>query len=263
VKALTKTIIILGIVYCLICTGVYFFQEKLIFFPRHLAKDFKYYFDTDFNEVNIPAKSGNVLNGLHFSVDSTKGIIIYFHGNAGNLESWGSVWEDFIPDKYDVFVYDYAGYGKSQGKMSEENLFSDAQSIYDYCREKYAEDKIILYGRSIGTGVAAYVASKNNPGQLILESPYFSMVDLCSKLYPFLPSFILRYPLRTDIYLPEVECPVTIFHGTDDEVIYPGSSEKLRPLLKHGDNLYFINGGHHNDLNHFQMYRELLSKTLQ
>jgi fermentation-respiration switch protein FrsA (DUF1100 family) len=261
-KALKKIIIVLVIAYCLICAGVYFFQEKLLFIPQPLPQDYKFNFNTEFADLNIPSTSGNVLNVLYFPAGSPKGVVAYFHGNAGNIASWGSVWDDFIPKGYDLLVIDYAGYGKSTGKMSEENLFSDAQSVYDYCRRKFPEDKIILYGRSIGTGIVTYVASKNHPQQLILESPYFSMVDLGSKLYPFLPSFILRYPLRTDLYLPEVKCPVTIFHGTEDEIVYPGSSEKLKSLLKKGDNVYFIDGAHHNDLKHFEMYRELLSRTL-
>jgi fermentation-respiration switch protein FrsA (DUF1100 family) len=263
VKVIRRILIVLGIAYCIICIGVYFLQENLLFFPKQLADDHTYNFNSAFTEINIPAESGNVLNALLFTSDSTKGIVIYFHGNAGNLESWGSVSDDFISVKYNVLVFDYAGYGKSHGKMSEENLFKDAQSVYDYCRKKYSEDKIILYGRSIGTGIAAYVASKNHPAQLFLEAPYFSMVDLSSKLYPFLPSFILRYPLRTDLFLPKVKCPVTIFHGTEDEVIYPGSSVKLKPMLKNGDELFFIEGGHHNDLKNFESYHELLSQRLK
>lgn len=258
-----KIILIACVIYVLLCTAVYFLQENLLFFPRHLANDYAYNFDAAFSEVNIPSSSGNVLNGLHFKTDSAKGIVIYFHGNAGNLATWGSVWENFIPEKYDLLIFDYAGYGKSTGEMSEENLFKDAQSVYDFCKKNYSEDKIILYGSSIGTGIAAHVASENHPEQLILEAPYFSMVDLSSNLYPFLPSFILRYPLRTDLYLPKVKCPVTIFHGTEDEVIYSGSSEKLRPLLKKGDEIYFIPGGHHNDLKHFQEYKALLSQRLR
>jgi fermentation-respiration switch protein FrsA (DUF1100 family) len=89
------------------------------------------------------------------------------------------------------------------------------------------------------------------------------MVDLSSRLYPFLPSIILRYPLRTDLYLPQVKCPITIFHGIEDEIIYSGSSQKLKHLLKKGDEVYFIERGHHNDLKNFQLFRSLLSQKLK
>ena len=262
-KKVRNVLFTIVVVYSILCVAVYFLQEKLMFFPERLSKSYDYDFNSDFSEFNIQSASGNVLNALHFKTDSAKGIVIYFHGNAGSLASWGTVSDDFISNHYDLLIFDYPGYGKSTGKMSEENLFLDAQSVYDFCREKFSENRIVLYGRSIGTGIAAYLASGNHPGQLILEAPYYSMVDLSSRLYPFLPSFILRYPLRTDLFLEKVDCPVTIIHGTEDEVIYPESSEKLKPLLTKEDEVHYINGGHHNDLNRFQSYKDILSLKLK
>ncbi len=262
-KILRRLSLILLIVYIILCGGVYVFQEKLLFFPQQLSNDFQFKFEHALEEINIESPSGNRLNGLFFRADSAKGIVVYFHGNGGSLDSWGSVSDDFLPLHYSLLITDYAGYGKSKGEISERNLFTDAHAVYDYVKSKYPEDEIIIYGRSIGTGIAAHLAMESRPRELILEAPYYSMKDLSSHIYPFLPSFILRYPLRTDQFLPRITCPVTIFHGTDDEVIYAESSSKLKTLLKPGDQLYFINGGHHNDLKFFDEYRNLLSKTLQ
>jgi uncharacterized protein len=246
-----------------ICAGVYFFQEKLLFFPQRLPADYRYHFDSPFEEINIKSASGNYLNALYFPADSVQGLVIYFHGNAGSLDSWGTVSADFLRNNYSFLIADYPGYGKSTGKISEENLYKDAQAVYDFGKMKFDEEKIIVYGRSIGTGVAARLASENNPQKLLLEAPYFSMADLSSKLYPFLPSFLLRYPLRTDLYVTKVNCDVVIFHGSEDEVIYTGSSFKLKSHFKSADKLFIIAGGHHNDLKHFQEYQRLLSQTLQ
>ncbi|CAN5668983.1 alpha/beta hydrolase [soil metagenome] len=261
-KIIKRLILFILIFYGIICIGVYYFQEKLLFFPQKLTDDFQFQFTNSFEEVNIESPTGSLVNGLFFSADSSKGIIVYFHGNSGSLESWGSVYEDFLPLYYSLLIIDYAGYGKSKGELSEENLFKDAQAVYDFAKSRYSEDKIIIYGRSIGTGIAAHLASKNMPKHLVLEAPYFSMKDLSTHIYPFLPSFLLRYLLRTDLFFPQVKCNVTIFHGTDDEVIYPESSAKLRELFKPGDRLFFIKGGHHNDLKNMDEYRDILLKTL-
>jgi len=262
-RFLKRAFIVLLMIYGFICISVYIFQEKLLFFPEKLSDDYTFQFYSDFTEQNIKSTSGNILNGLLFTADSAKGLVVYFHGNGGSLERWGTVSEEIVPRHYELLIIDYPGYGKSKGKMSEENLYADAQSVYDFAKTKFGEDKITVYGRSIGTGIAAHLASENSPHRLILEAPYYSMNDLSSRLYPFLPSFILRYPLRTDLFLPKVKCPVTVFHGSDDEIIYEGSSEKLKPLLKHDDKVFIIAGGHHNDLKLFDEFQNQLSKTLQ
>lgn len=262
-KILTRLAITAVIIYCGICMAVYFFQEKLLFIPQKLPAAFVFKSENNFTEETIPSKTGNKLNCLFFPADASKGLIVYLHGNGGSLERWSGVASDFLPLHYDLLIYDYAGYGKSTGDFSEENLFLDAQAVYDFAKQKTSEDRIVIYGRSLGTGIGAHLASQNNPEKLILEAPYYSMVDLSKHLYPFLPSFLLRYPLRTDLFIQHVRCPVTIFHGTEDEIIYTASSEKLRTLFKPGDQLIEIAGGHHNDLKHFAAYRQAISSILQ
>lgn len=171
-----------------------------MFFPEKIPADYVFQFVEPHEEINIESINGNVINCLLFKAENSKGIILYFHGNAGSIRSWGSVAADFLPLQYDVCVSDYPGYGKSKGKISETSLFNDAQSVYNEFKKHYNESEIIIYGRSIGTGIAAHLASENNPQKLILESPYYSMKDFSRHLYPFLPAFLLRYPLRTDLY---------------------------------------------------------------
>ena len=262
-RILKRIVVSLFVLYGTMCLAVYLFQEKLIFFPAKLPMSYQYRFDYPFKEWNLSSKTGSRLNALHFNNDSAKGLILYFHGNAGSLESWGRVSDDFIPEGYDVLIVDYAGFGKSTGKLSEENIFEDAQTVYDFAKSRYPEGGIILYGRSLGSGVAAQLASQNNPSALILESPFFSMKDVSQRHYPFLPSFLLRYPFRTDLFFPQIKCPVTILHGTDDEVIYFESSLKLKALFKSGDTLYVVKGGHHNDLGSFPEYKIYLSEILR
>ena len=262
-KIFRRVLIALAILYFILCMSACFLQEKLLFFPEKLSADYKFQFDYPFEERNLGCTTGDTLNELFFKTDSAKGTVVYFHGNAGSLRTWGTVAERFLRNKYDVLIIDDANYGKSKGHFSEKNFFSDAQAVFDDVKKNTDESKIIVYGRSLGTGIATYVASENHPQKLILESPYYSVKDVAHHTYPFLPTFILKYPFRTDIYIQKVQCPIYIFHGTDDEVVYYDSSIKLKNYFKSSDTLFTIQGGHHNDLNKFEAYKTNLNKILE
>jgi uncharacterized protein len=238
-------------------------QEKMLFHPHKLDPGHRYLFDVPFEEINYQTADKVSINALHFKTPGSRGVVFYLHGNAGALDSWGNVAGAFTSHGYDVLIIDYRGFGKSTGKMSEKGLYSDAQFIYNKLKEKYAEDKIVVYGRSIGTGIASYIAAHNAPGKLILETPYYNLRDLVKSLYPIAPAFLLRYSFKTNEYLPKVKCPVYVFHGTEDEVIYYGSSIKLRKFFKPGDTLFTIQGGRHNNLSAFEDYHNALKQALQ
>ena len=257
-KAIVGIVIVIIIVFLL--GGC--LQEKLIFHPEKLPSDYKFSFPAVFEEVNYEPEKGVTINALHFKASGSKGVVFYLHGNAGSLRSWGSIGENAVNMGYDFLVFDYRGFGKSTGRISEKALYSDAQFIYNKLKEKYGEDKITVYGRSIGTGIAAYVAAHNSPRQLILETPYYNMKDLVKSLYPVAPGFILRYDFTTDKFLQKTKAPVYIFHGTDDEIIYYGSSEKLKKHFKPGDTLITVPGGTHNNLYKYPEFREGLKKIL-
>lgn len=241
----------------------YSLQEKMIFFPVKLPDNFQYSFARPFSEVNFFPEKEVKINALWFKNEKPQGVIFYLHGNAGSLRTWGDVSEYFLPYNYDVVIIDYRGYGKSRGKMSEENLYKDAQYVYDSLKTQYREENIVVYGRSIGTGMASYIASVNKPGRLILETPYYNFTDLVKKLYPIAPAFILKYKFPTDENLPKVSCPVLLMHGTQDEVVYYESSLKLKALFKEEDELVTIEGGMHNNLAMYKEFHDALSRVLK
>ncbi len=249
-------------VYILIAFLFYYFQESQIFFPETLPQEFVFKYENRFEEFNFEPETGVKISALLFQTDDPEGIVYYFHGNAGSLRDWGEVADEFLFLGYDVMIYDYRGYGKSSGKMSEASLYSDGLYLYNEIMKKYPEEKIILYGRSLGTAVAAYIASVKKPFRLILESPFFSGPDIARHYFPWLPSFLLNYKFRNDLYLQKTECPVSIFHGTEDEIIYFGSSIKLEKKFKPGDKLFRIEGGKHNDLQNFEEYQTRLKEIL-
>ena len=247
----------------MLSAGIYVFQNKIIFFPEELMPNYDFQFDHEFEEVDYKAPDGVRINALHFKVNEPKGIVFYSHGNAGSLRTWGLVADLFLRHGYDLLIYDYRGYGKSGGKITEALLYNDAFMIYEALLKSYNEEDIIVYGRSIGTGVASKVALEYNPGHLILESPYYNLPDLAKKIFPFIPAGMIRYKLRNDQRVGEISAPITIFHGTFDEVIYFGSSMKLEKLLREKDQMIPIVGGHHNDLANFDLYHKKIGEILQ
>ncbi len=250
--------------YILLFFAIYAFQEILIFKPLRLPDDHRFEFEHDFEELDLYPEAGVRLNALHFRTENPKGVILYFHGNAGSLKEWGWVSDLFVDLGYDLFIYDYRGFGKSRGEKSEKALFSDAEYIYKHLKEQYNEADITLYGRSLGTGIAARLAARNDPQRLILETPYYSFIDLADHHFPWIPhSWLLNYPIQTNKFIRHVRCPVYIFHGDQDRIVYYHSSVKLKKHLKPGDRLFTIKGGRHNDLEGFPEYHRRLREVLE
>ena len=239
-------------------------QESFLFLPDKLPVDYVYTFDHPFEERFIQVDKKTKLNGLLFKADSSKGVVFYLHGNSGALDKWGEIASVYLKNNYDFFVLDYRGYGKSEGQISsEKQLFSDIQIVYDSLKKEYPEDKIVVIGYSIGSGPATHLASTNKPRLLILQAPYYSMVDLAHQYVKILPSFIIRYKLRTDEYIKKVVCPVILFHGKQDEVIYYDSSLKLEKLFKSGDKLFSLDPQYHSGMNENLVYQKELNILLR
>jgi len=258
-----NTLLLLFLVYIALCVILFFFQEKLIFFPEKLKRDHKFSFQGKFEELNFQTPDNKLLSGVLFKSDSSKGLIFYLHGNAGSVNSWAEVAPTYTNLNHDVFILDYRGYGKSESSIkSQEEFFQDVQIAYDSLKNRYEEDKIVVLGFSIGSGPATKLASTNNPKLLILEAPYFSLVDMMRNRFRIFPPFLLKYKFRTDEFIKECKMPIVIFHGDRDEVIYYGSSLKLRRLLKETDTLITLKGQGHNGIAENLDYKSELHRIL-
>jgi fermentation-respiration switch protein FrsA (DUF1100 family) len=259
-KRKTKIIGISGgtvlFLYLVVAGCFYFFQDRFVFQPEYLSKNFKFVFNQNFEEYSIQTKDHNTLNALYFTTDQpSKGLILYFHGNAGNLKKWGRYAVDFTSLGYDVFMADYRGYGKSTGKPSEEVLYQDAQEILDWTKANLKYDKLVIYGRSLGSAVASHLSMTANPALLILETPF----EKLSGVIYYLPS---NYDFPNNQFLPKVRCKKLFIHGTDDWIVPLASAAKLKPFLNEGDRFVFIEGGGHNNLREFKKYHETLREAL-
>ncbi len=241
----------------MIGASLYFLQEKLLFLPTTLPQDYTYQFEYPFEEVFLNTSEAAVINAIHFKAEHPKGVILYFHGNAGDLSRWGTIAEFFVANHYDVFIMDYRTYGKSTGALSEQAFYNDAQYCYDYLLKQYSESDITLYGRSLGTGIATYLASKHQPKQLILETPYYSILDVAKQRFPIFPiKPLLKYKFPSNEFIKNVECSITIFHGTDDSVVPYSSAKKLYAAVpEHDIEFITIKNGEHNNLIDFNDYK--------
>jgi alpha-beta hydrolase superfamily lysophospholipase len=168
----------------LLCVTLYFFQEKLIFFPTKLEQSYVFDFEKLHQEITIPTKDNINLHGVLFHAKKLetsnsitkkdKKLIFYLHGNVGQAQFWGDLADVYTDLGYDLFILDYRGYGKSEGKIhSQKQFFDDVQTAYDFVRKnkEYKEENIIIVGYSVGTASAAMLSSQNNPKALILQAP--------------------------------------------------------------------------------------------
>lgn len=254
--------IILGIL--VLTVVVYFVQDKFIFKPEKLSADFQFKYDAPFRELFFEPEQNVRINGLHFHREKPKGLILYFHGNTRSIKGWAKYAKDFYRYDYDVVLIDYRGFGKSTGKRSEKDMLADTQFVYNTLLQEYPEHHIIVYGRSIGSGFAAKIASDNKPRYLILDAPYYNFTKVVERFLPILPiRFVLRYQLRTDKWIRHINCHAYIIHGTKDWLIPIRHSENLQKINPRKITLIRIHGGGHNNLPSFPEYHNFVRDILQ
>lgn len=258
------TIVIL-IAYVLISVGLYYLQDYFLFKPEKLPQDFQFYYENqDIEEHNLETRDGAVINGLLFKPKGeSKGVVLYLKGNSKSIKGWGKFAVDFTRHNYNVLMVDYRGFGKSTGKRSQKAIKRDLQEVYNKLKEHTTEDRIILYGRSLGSGFASKLASMNHPQKLILDAPYYSLTKVTARYAPFMPlSILIKYPLPTYKWLKYVQCPIHIIHGTNDNLIPYKTSVKLAKIKPKLTKLHTVIGGGHKNLNNFESYHKMIRDIL-
>ncbi|MEN2400679.1 alpha/beta fold hydrolase [Flavobacterium sp. MC2016-06] len=252
------------VIYGLIVSYVYFNQVGMVFQSAALPKNYQFEYHHQFEELNIKSFDGVKLNGLLFKAEKSKGLVFYLHGNAGTLENWGKIAGVYTNLGYDIFILDYRSFGKSEGQIeNEEQLNKDVVAVYKTLCKRYPENKIIIAGYSIGSGLAAILASENKPKALILQSPYYSFTELSSSRVPFFPNFMKKFRLDTFEYLPKIKAPIYIFHGSDDQLIPYNNSVRLSELLKSKGHFYTLKGQGHIGMNENEDFQKQLKIILE
>jgi pimeloyl-ACP methyl ester carboxylesterase len=258
----TKLIIF---VYFALGIAFFFLQDYLLFHPAPVQKNIPYGFSFPFREFNIPYDQQHNLNIIQFKTEEAlvRGVVLYFHGNKGNISAYAKYTPAFTSHGYELWMMDYPGFGKSTGKFTDEQVYAYSLQCYKLARTRFEPNQIIIYGKSLGTGVGAQLASIRDCKRLILETPYFNMETMVGHFLPIFPiGLLLRYHFSTAESIPRVTAPITIFHGTNDLLIPYRNAQRLVPLLKPGDEFISINKGSHNDLNDFPLFRTKLDSLL-
>ena len=247
--------------YAILCVGLYFFQEKIILYPDKLPKDYVF---REGEEVELEVASGIALNCLWLKEPPSNGVILYLHGNKGSNRRCLRQAQNMAGHGYDIFMPDYRGYGKSGGSaQSDKQLYADMQKVYDFLKKHYDEDKIVVVGYSLGTGMASYLAANNHPQQLMLLAPYISMVDMKDRHIPIIPDFVLKFKLRNDQNLKKVQCPITLFHGTNDQVIPYEASRVLQKIKESTTQLITLEGESHRGTIFNNLFRRRVGELLR
>ncbi len=259
-----NTLLTVVVIYFVISIALYYLQDYLLFKPEKLPKDFQFFYENQITqEYNMETRDGAVINGLRFRVENPKGVVLYLKGNSKSIKGWGKFAVDFTRHGYDVFMLDYRGFGKSTGRRSQKAIKRDLQAVYNKIRDRASEENIIIYGRSLGSGFAAKLASINNPKMLILDAPYYSLTKVTARYMPFMPlSVLIKYPLPTHKWLKYVQCPIHIIHGTNDKLIPYKTSVKLSKVNPKLTKLHTVIGGGHKDLNNFESYHIMLGDII-
>ncbi|MEL6637245.1 MAG: alpha/beta hydrolase [Bacteroidota bacterium] len=253
-------LLLLPLLYLIVALLMYRYQEKFIFFPTTLALDYPFPQFHDFEEVFLEVEAGTRLHALYFLAPEPKGQVLYFHGNARAVDDWGYAAADLRDRGYSVLMPDYRGYGKSTGTISEAALYADARRWCDWLEASAPEARLLYYGRSLGSGIASRLAYERPPERLILETPYTSLLAMAKLQMGFLPVDLLsRYRFPTDQIMEDIDCPIDLIHGTEDELIPYAQAQQLG---RGRATLHTIPGGGHNDLSQFPAFHQVLDQLL-
>jgi len=232
----------------IIFTGFLFvFQSRYVYYPERVLLADPSSVGLDFEGVHFEAADGEKLSGWFIPSDSARGVILFCHGNAGNISHRLESIQIFHRLGLAVFIFDYRGYGQSEGRPTEQGTYKDAEAAWRYLIETRQVDpsQVIVFGRSLGGAVASWLAQSHRPGALILESTFTSIPDIAATLYPYLPvRFLLRFQYDTAEYLGGIDCPVLIVHSRDDEIMPFSHGRQLFEMAREPKEFLEIYGTH-------------------
>ena len=251
-RTIAGLVAIAAAVYVLLALFLYLMQERMVFLasmPGRTLKVTPRDIGFEYDDVALQTSDGVSLHGWYVYADNPRGTVLFLHGNAGNISHRLDSIAVFRELGLDTFIIDYRGYGQSEGKASEEGGYKDADAAWQYLVSERGKDsaKIIVFGRSIGGGIAAWLATRKKAAALIVESSFTSAVDMASHIYPFMPVRLitrLKYPVVD--YVTQAVCPVLVVHSRDDEIIPFAMGEALYRAAPAPKAFLELRGGHND-----------------
>jgi fermentation-respiration switch protein FrsA (DUF1100 family) len=266
--AILRWVLIIGVCgYVLVVAVMYFAQRSMLYHPTALRIPPADAGMPEAQEVELKTSDGETLVAWHVPPRDDKPVVIYFHGN-GEIIQWRiGHHRALIRDGAGLIAVNFRGYGGSTGTPTEDGLHRDAAAAYTFAAARYPAQRIVLYGVSLGTGVAVKLASEQPVAKLILEAPYTSTADVAAEMFPFLPvRWLMKDQLHSDQWIGKVHVPLLIMQGTRDEVIPIRFGERLFALANEPKRFVHFDGGHHNDLDNYgvgDVARTFIAETIK
>ena len=252
---------------------IYKNQEHAILFAKKLPQDWIPTINYRHEEIFVEIKDKNKdlkLNAILFKATRNvkNSLVLYYHGNSGNMKSVEDYAISFLENGFDILVMDYRGFGKSEGIINkQEDLLDDCVFWYDWIKSNKEYKEIVIVGKSLGTGLATYVASKRESNMLMLITPYDKLIEVGKNLYPWFPvNFFMKYKIPSINWIGQVNQPIRIIHGTNDETIHPQRAKALfEKALELGKNveMVWLDAAKHNNLQMYPQYHEWIKNCLE
>jgi len=245
-----KTFVIaIFIIFLCLTAYVRYLESVTVFHPSHELSATPSQRGLDFENVTLRTKDHYLINGWLMKHPRAASTMLYFHGNAGNIADRLDKISVFYNLGLNVFIIDYRGYGKSQGKPSEHGIYEDALAAYDYlaARPDIARDKIWAYGASLGGAVAVDLSTKRHLACLIIDSSFSSAADMGKTIYPLIPSFFLQTKMDSSAKIKNITIPKLFFHSPEDRVVPIRLGRKLYEAAPSPKKFIETSGGHNDN----------------
>ena len=239
-------------IYVLLALALYLLQGKMVFLsdlPGRALTATPVDIGLEYEDVSLATSDDERLHGWYVPATDKRGVVLFFHGNAGNISHRLDSIEIFHQLGLDTLIIDYRGYGRSTGKTSEQGTYLDAEAAWSYLVDERGipADRIIVFGRSLGGAIGAWLGTQHTSAAMIIESSFTSGVDIARQLYPFLPVRLitrLRYPVAE--YASRLECPVLVVHSRNDEIIPFEMGRSIYAAVKQRKSFLELRGDHNN-----------------
>lgn len=249
---LVRFLVGLVLVYVLVVSLAWGFQSRLLYLPHMGIEHVGTPADLGlaWEPVTLSTEDGVSLDAWWVPAEEPRGILLFFHGNAGNISHRLASIRQFHRLGLSVLILDYRGYGRSEGSPSEAGTALDARAGWRWLMKAgHDPGEVVLFGRSLGAAVAAELASalagESSPAAVILESPFRSVPKLAQRLYPFLPArWLVRFDYNTEAYVERIEVPLLVIHSREDEIIPFGEGQAVFAAAEEPKRLLEIRGGH-------------------
>jgi hypothetical protein len=243
---------VFAIGYAVLAVALFFYQPNLLYFPDMPTREIEATpadIGLDFEPLTLVTRDDEELDAWFIPADHARGVLLFCHGNAGNISHRLESIRVFHELGLSVLIFDYRGYGQSSGKPTEKGSYRDADAAWRYLvtQRGIPAEHIILFGRSLGASVAADLATRQSAAAVILESGFTSVPDLAAKFYPWLPvRWLSRYQYDTRKKLADIHSPVLIVHSRDDEIISYANGERLFEAANEPKQFLQLRGGHND-----------------